>query len=78
MPENADFFDFTENIDSLKCSVFDSFLISGFSGSKNALKCIKRQFGGDIGEMAVYAKGMGVNIRAYGGRILLSFQSFGI
>jgi len=29
------------------------------SGSKNALKCNKRQFDGDIGEMAVYAKDMG-------------------
>jgi len=26
----------------------------------------------------VYGKGMGANIRAYGGRILLGFQSFGI
>ena len=33
---------------------------------------------GEVGGETVYGKGMGVNIRVYGGRILLGFQSCGI
>ena len=52
--------------------------------TKNSLKCTTSHSGKDTGEMVifgkrtVYIKGMGANIRAYGGRILLGFQSFGI
>ena len=52
--------------------------------SKNRLKCTTSHSGGDTGEMVIFdettvnRKGMGANIRAYGGRILLGFQSCGI
>ena len=52
--------------------------------TKNSLKCTTSHSGGDIGEIVIFGKrtvnrkGMGAYIRAYGGRILLGFQSFGI
>ncbi len=49
--------------------------------TKNLLKCTTSHSSGDIGEIVifsqrtVYGQGMGANIREYGGRILLGFQS---
>ena len=52
--------------------------------TKNSLKCTTSHSGGDTGEIVIFGqttvnrKDMGENIIAYGGRILLGFQSFGI